>query len=56
MLADMVRDMSEPEQHKRISGYDLFGYIAAAAILVPVGIWLKDSGIVGRFIFSLFGH
>lgn len=35
--------------------YDWIGYVLAAAILLPLGWWLKESGILGRFIFSLFG-
>lgn len=46
-MALMFSAMPDPNQKPRISGYDLFGYAVAAAILIPLGIWLKATDPLG---------
>lgn len=48
-------DLDPDKQPRKPDFYDWIGYVLATAILLPLGWWLKESGILGRLIFSLFG-
>jgi hypothetical protein len=54
-----IRDMNEPkEQRRRSDVYDWIGYVLAAAILIPLGWWLKTTDPLGLnpFFASWFGR
>ncbi|WP_176762508.1 hypothetical protein [Pelagibacterium luteolum] len=48
-------DPKARQQEPQYDAWHYIGYMIAVVIVVPIGVWLKQSGIADAFINSILG-